>query len=72
VRKSFDEMVAAELLALLVLLVLLPVDVLANGFAVAPVSAWLAVDWLFRIDVIAAMFPPCIAVLPLFRFFAGR
>ncbi len=42
VRKSFDEMVAAELLLLLGLLV--PVDEVAKGFAFVPARAELAAD----------------------------
>jgi hypothetical protein len=42
VRKSFDDIVAAELLVLLELLV--PVDEVAMGFALAPVRAELAAD----------------------------
>jgi hypothetical protein len=56
VRKSLDEMVAAELLELLELLV--PVALLAMGFAPTPAMAWLAADGLFMIPANAAIFPP--------------
>jgi len=56
VRKSLDEMVAAELLELLELL--LPVAPLVMGLAPTPAMAWLAADGLFMIPAIAAIFPP--------------
>jgi hypothetical protein len=55
VRKSFDEMVAAELDELLELL--LPV---AMGFAA---SAWLAADELVAIPASADILPPCAVVV---------
>jgi len=57
VRKSLDEMVAAELLELLVLLV-----VLARGLALAPVNAWLVAVELLMIPANADIFPPYAAV----------
>jgi hypothetical protein len=55
-----DEIVAAELLELLELLV--PLAGLAMGFAPTPAMAWLAADGLFMIPANAAIFPPSAAV----------
>jgi hypothetical protein len=59
VRKSFEEMVAEELLALLVLLVLfVPVVALAIGVALAPVKACPAVVALLNNPANAAILSP--------------